>query len=98
MFLIAFEIAFLMFLGAVLVVGIAAGGRPIAEAYAEQVKFKYRELGSHAENVLNKRVSVLQQEIADLKDRIHYLEMTAEAHNKAITMKTPAGQDSKKSE
>lgn len=82
--MVAFEIAFLMFLGAVLIVAIAAGGRPLAEAYAEQVKYKYRELGSHAETVLNKRVAVLQQEIADLKDKIHYLELAQEAQQKAI--------------
>jgi hypothetical protein len=83
-YLIAFEIAFLMFLGAVLIVAIAAGGRPLAEAYSEKMKFQYRELGSHAENILNKKCSVLQQEIADLKDRLHYLEMRQDAQDKGI--------------
>jgi hypothetical protein len=94
--LIAFEIAFLMFLGAVLIVAIAAGGRPLAEAYAEQVKYKYRELGSHAETVLNKRVNVLQQEIADLKDKVSYLELAHDAQQKAIgTQKQALSQNSK---
>jgi hypothetical protein len=88
--LVAFEIAFLMFLGAVIIVAIAAGGRPLAEAYAEQVKYKYRELGSHAETILNKKVSVLQQEIADLKDKISYLEMAQQAQQKAIGMNPQA--------
>lgn len=94
--MIAFEIAFLMFLGAVLIVAIAAGGRPLAEAYAEHVKYKYRELGSHAETVLNRKTSVLQQEIADLKDRIHYLELRQDAQQKALeTSKAALSQISK---
>lgn len=77
--MVAFEIAFLMFLGAVFIVAIAAGGRPLAEAYAEQVKHKYRELGSSAETILSTKVSLLQQEVSDLKERIAYLEQINEA-------------------
>lgn len=71
-----------MFLGAVIIVGIAAGGRPLADAYAEKIKFNYRQLGSKAEHVLSMKVNVLQQEIADLKEKITLLENAIELQKK----------------
>lgn len=68
--MIAFEIAFLMFLGVVSVVFIAAAGRPLAEAYAERVRWKYRQLDSEAEFVLKQRVAALEDEVRDLKRQV----------------------------
>src|SRR5690242_18341845 len=74
----AFEVAFLLFLGAVLVAGIIKIGKPLADAQAERVKFKYRDLGSPAQELLTKKAEYLEAEIMDLKARVKSLEEAAE--------------------
>lgn len=76
--MIAFEMAFLMVLGVITVVTIAAVGRPMAEVYAEKVKFKYKELGSETEVQLKERVTALEQELADLKKQVTSFQDTAD--------------------
>ncbi len=76
--MIAFEMAFLMVLGVIAVVTIAAVGRPMAEAYAEKVRFKYKELGSESEILLKERVAALEQELADLKRQVTGFQDTAD--------------------
>ena len=80
--MIAFEVAFLIFLGVVLVVGLRAVGKPIADAYAERMRYKYRDLGSEAQTVLTKKVEYLEAEIMDLKARLKSLEETADYNTK----------------
>jgi len=70
----AFEIAFLLFLA----VGVIAIGRPIVAAYLEKTKFKYRELGSEAEDKLDKRIEFLQAEVLDLKQRMVSMQESVE--------------------
>lgn len=81
---IAFEIAFLMFLGVVTVVFIAAAGRPLAEAYAERLKWKYRQLDSEAEFVLKQRVAALEDEVRDLKRQVIAVQDTTDFTNRLL--------------
>jgi hypothetical protein len=92
---IAFEIAFIVILGVVIVVGIAAGGRPLAEAYAERMKYKYKSLDSEAEFVLRGRVAALEQELIALKQELVNLRNTTDF---AIEIMEKSGIDIKKVE
>ena len=65
--MIQFEIAILVLLSIVAVVTIAAIGRPLAEAYAEKLKSRYRELAPEKEEEFRRRLSLLEQETIDLK-------------------------------
>ena len=69
----AFEVAFVLVLGVVLI----ALGRPMAVSYAEKMKRKFSGL-SEVEMKLSERVSALEQEIADLKRQIGEVQATAD--------------------
>jgi hypothetical protein len=68
--MIAFEIALIVVLGIIIVAGIKSVAPPITEAYAEKIRYKYKELGSEAETVLKERVSFLENEVRDLKQQL----------------------------
>jgi hypothetical protein len=76
--LIAFEVAFLMFLGVVSVVTIAAIGRPLAEAYSEKMKQRYRLMLPAAEEHLRERIEAQEMQLLELKDEIADLKFTNE--------------------
>lgn len=76
--LIAFEVAFLMFLGVVSVVTIAAIGRPLAEAYSEKMKQRYRLMLPAAEEHLRERMETQEMQLLELKDEIADLRFTNE--------------------
>jgi hypothetical protein len=73
-----FEIAFVVILGVIIVVGISALGKPLADAQAEKVRFRFRSLGSEAQEALTKKSDYLESEIMDLKQRVKALEEIAE--------------------
>jgi hypothetical protein len=74
--MIAFEIALLVVLGIVIVAGIKSIAPPISQAYAEKIRFKYKDLGSEAETVLKERVSFLENEVRDLKQQLSDVQQT----------------------
>lgn len=65
--MIAFEVATIFIIAIVLIVSIAAMGRPLAEAYAEKLKMKYREIGSQEAHNLKQRTHLLEGEVLELK-------------------------------
>jgi hypothetical protein len=69
----AFEVAFVLVLGVVLV----ALGRPLAMSYAERMKRKFSGL-SDAEVKLSERISSLEQEIAEIKRQMQEVQATAD--------------------
>lgn len=74
----AFEIAFLLFIGILAVVGTVAIGRPMVTAYLEKTRYKYRELGSEAEQRLDQRVKFLESEVTELKRQVASLQETSD--------------------
>jgi hypothetical protein len=76
--MIAFEVALLFSIGAIVIAAIIKLGKPLADAYAERVRFQYRELGSAAQEKLEKKTDYLESEIMDLKARVKALEESAE--------------------
>lgn len=67
-----------MFLGVVSVVTIAAIGRPMAEAYSEKLKQRYRLMLPDAEQQLRQRLETQEMALLELKDEIADLRFTNE--------------------
>lgn len=67
-----------MFLGVVSVVTIAAIGRPLAEAYSEKLKQRYRLMLPAAEEHLRERIETQEMALLELKDEIADLKFTNE--------------------
>lgn len=82
--MIAFEFAFIFLASLVLIVSIAAVGRPLAEAYAEKLKTKYREIGSQEAQNLKNRLNLLEGEILELKSHLKILQDNNEYVSKII--------------
>jgi cell division protein FtsB len=80
----AFEVAFILVIAIVLIVTIAAMGRPLAEAYAEKLKTKYREIGSQEAHNLKENMLVLQGEVLDLKAQVKVLQENSEYVSKLL--------------
>lgn len=72
--MIAFEVALLFVLALISVVTIAAVGRPLAEAYAEKLKTRYRAIGSQEAYDLKERQQNLETEMIELKSQIKTLQ------------------------
>ena len=72
--MIVFEMTMLITFAVITVVTIAAMGRPIAEAYAEKLKARYRSLDSDAEMQLTTRISTLEQEVTDLRKQVSQIQ------------------------
>ena len=85
--MIAFEIALLVFLGVIIVVGIANIGKPITQAYADRMRYRYKELDSEAETKLKQRVEFLESEVIELKKQLLAVQETADFAVKQIEMK-----------
>lgn len=85
--MLAFEIALLVFLGVIIVVGIANIGKPITQAYVDKVRYKYKELDSEAETKLKARVEFLESEVIELKRQLIAVQETADFAVKQIEMK-----------
>ena len=80
----------------VTVVTIAAMGRPIAEAYAEKLKARYRALDSDAEVQLTARLAALEHEVTDLRKQVGQIQDTTDFAVKLLEKKgaeVPALQD-----
>lgn len=82
--MIAFELMFVMVLGVVAIVTIAAVGRPLAEAYAEKLKAQHRQLESHEKLALTNRILLLEQEVVDLKSKMAQIQETTDFTTKYI--------------
>lgn len=88
--LIAFEIMFLIMGSLVAIVTIAAVGRPLAEAYSEKLKQRYRELGPEQERQLTARIAALEEEIRELKQQVKGITDTTDF---AVKMIESRGED-----
>ncbi len=80
----AFEVAFILVIAIVLIVTIAAMGRPLAEAYAEKLKTKYREIGSQEAHNLKKNLLGLEGEVLELKAQMKVLQENNEYVSKLL--------------
>jgi len=85
--LIVFEMTMLITFAVVTVVTIAAMGRPIAEAYAEKFKARYRALDSEAEVRLTTRIAALELEVTDLRKQVGQIQDTTEFAVKLLEKK-----------
>lgn len=83
-----FEIMFLVVLGVVTIVALATVGRPMAIAYSEKLKTKYREIGSDEASNLKERLSAAEEEIRDLKRQISNLQDSSDFAIKLIEQQT----------
>ena len=85
--MIVFEMTMLITFAVVTVVTIAAMGRPIAEAYAEKFKARYRALDSEAEVRLTTRIAALELEVTDLRKQVGQIQDTTEFAVKLLEKK-----------
>jgi hypothetical protein len=76
--MVGFEIALLVFLGVVIVVGIRAIAAPLSNAYAEKMKYRYRELGSESETELRNKVAYLESELLAVKQQLLEVQQSVE--------------------
>lgn len=76
--MIAFEVALLIVLGVITVVGLRAIGEPLTKAHAEKIKYQYKELGSAAETALKTRVEYLESEVLTLKQQLKEVQESVE--------------------
>ncbi len=70
----AFEVAFILVVSIVLVVSMATIGSPLAKAYAEKLKTKYREIGSQEAYSLKESMRLLEGEVLELKAQMKTLQ------------------------
>ena len=87
--MIAFEVAFLFAIGIVAIVTIAAIGRPLAEAYSEKLKARYRELAPEKEEEFRKRLAAVEGEVIELKRQLTNAQGTADFALKLIEEQRP---------
>ena len=84
--MIAFEVAFIFVAAIVLIVSIAAMGKPLAEAYAEKLKMRYREIGSQEAHNLKERLQILECELVELKCQLKILQENSEYTNNLLEL------------
>ena len=84
----AFEIVFLFVIGLVSIVTIATVGRPLAIAYAEKLKTKYKEIGSDEANNLKQRVAAVEEEMRDLKRQLTNIQESSDFAIKLLEQQT----------
>lgn len=92
--LIAFEIMFLFMASLVAIVTIAAVGRPLAEAYSEKLKQRYKELGPDQERQLTARIAAMEEEIRELKHQMKGITDTTDFAVKMIESRSEDKGDS----
>ena len=68
----------------VLIVTIAAVGRPLAEAYAEKLKVSYREQGSDEMRRIKQSLESMERQVFELKEQVKQLEETNEFASRLI--------------
>lgn len=72
---------------AIVIVGLTAVVRPIAQAYSERLKTNYKEIGSEQEILLKNRVSSLEEEIREIKRQMLGIQETSEFTAKLLENK-----------
>lgn len=74
--MIAFEVALLIFFGIILVGGMRTIAAPLIQAYAEKMRYKYRDMGSESETLLKQKVEYLESEVVTLKQQLNEVQAT----------------------
>lgn len=85
--MIAIEVLLLLAASVIVIVGLTAVIRPIAQAYSERLKMNYKEIGSEQENLLKNRVSSLEEEIREIKRQMLGIQETSEFTAKLLENK-----------
>ncbi|CAN5254004.1 hypothetical protein BH10CYA1_BH10CYA1_50920 [soil metagenome] len=85
--MIAIEVLLLLAAAAIVIVGLTAVVRPIAQAYSERLKTNYKEIGSEQEILLKNRVSSLEEEIREIKRQMLGIQETSEFTAKLLENK-----------
>lgn len=83
--MIAVEVIFFFCIAGI--VAIVTMGKPLAEAYSERIKAKYRAIGSEEELTLRTRIDSLEQEVVDLRRQLTQIQETTEFTAKLIESK-----------
>ncbi|PWT95928.1 MAG: hypothetical protein C5B53_10620 [Candidatus Melainabacteria bacterium] len=87
--MIAFEVALVFTFALVGIVTIAAVGRPLAEAYAEKLKTRYKAIGSEEASSLKLRVESLENELRELKSQLRNVQDSTDFVVKLIEKNDP---------
>ncbi len=85
--MIAFEVLLLLAASVIVIVGLTAVIRPLAQAYSERLKAKYKEIGGDQEVLLKSRVSSLEEEIREIKRQVLSIQETSEFTARMIETK-----------
>lgn len=85
--MIAIEVLLLLAASVIVIVGLTAVVRPIAQAYSERLKTNYKEIGSEQENLLKNRVSSLEEEIREIKRQMLGIQETSDFTAKLLENK-----------
>ncbi len=85
--MIAIEVLLLLAASVIVIVGLTAVVRPIAQAYSERLKMNYKEIGSEQENLLKNRVSSLEEEIREIKRQMQGIQETSDFTAKLLEKK-----------
>ena len=85
--MIAIEVLLLLAASVIVIVGLTAVVRPIAQAYSERLKMNYKEIGSDQENLLKNRVSSLEEEIREIKRQMQGIQETSDFTAKLLEKK-----------
>jgi hypothetical protein len=88
--LIAFEVLLLLAASVIVIVGLTAVIRPIAQAYSERISAKSKEIGSEQETLLKTRVSALEEELREIKRQMTGIQETCDFTAKMIEKKKDA--------
>lgn len=87
--MIAFEVALVFTFAVVAIVTVAAVGRPLAEAYSEKLKTKYRGIGSEEASSLKLRVESLENELREFKAQLKGIQESTDFVVKLIEKDDP---------
>ncbi len=68
--MIAVEILVGIIIASVVLFGIAKIGAPIAEAFAERLRLKFKELDPEEERLLKARIATLEEDVRTLKQQM----------------------------
>lgn len=86
--LVVFEIVFLFVIGLISIVALATVGRPLAIAYAEKLKTRYREIGSEEASNLKDRLAAAEEEIRELKRQMASVQESSDFTIKLLEQQT----------
>ncbi|MBS1957656.1 MAG: hypothetical protein JST89_25940 [Cyanobacteria bacterium SZAS-4] len=85
--MIAIEVLLLLAASVIIIVGLTAVARPIAQAYSERLKMNYKEIGTDQENLLKSRVSSLEEEIREIKRQMIEMQEVSKFTDKLLEKK-----------